>query len=217
MTMRRLLVNSHVSSTRARDRLLDSLARNPDWERFEVLVVVGGAVSNQTQTVGNVTWIEVTHNSIDWTALIEMIGRQPPDDEYMYVHDTCEVGPDFFDRAWRAPLIGMTARIRRRTHKSMNMGLYKQRWIDDHATLLRSFRNDGGDLQACKERCIRSEDVLFDMDPANTVIGSGIAEIERARDVYGNGVPRITETYPDVSLRKFKANWTMRPRYCLLN
>ena len=221
--MRSLVINSHVDSTTALARLMDSLQAATGFDRTHIKIVVGGCTDATDEhsiysvstdaTRPNIEWIRTRRDSIDFTALlacIDLFGHRPAD-EYFYIHDTCVVDVSFFKRIGDISLAqGQMSRSIGRLHMSMNMGIYTQSWLTTFQSQTELFRNTDGCRAQFKRRCIDMEDWFFRNDPTNTVIGAGLTEVLPPTDVYGRGVMRRGEVYRDVGLTKWKANWCLR-------
>jgi hypothetical protein len=222
-----ILINSHRDSMVARDRLLTDLqASLPPETPCPIIIVAGGYTDQEdpyeVHVDESVTWIRARENAIDFTALLAVIDLYAHDTEtinvtYMYLHDTSSVTPAFLRIVTAIDMTGSNT-MRLNPVTSMNMGLYRQSFLNTVASRIDHLRSTG-DARKDKKRCIEQEDWFFKQDPTCRVIGRGLTAVLPARDVYGTGVMRISEVYGDVGVTKYKANWHVRPdgRYELRN
>ena len=158
---------------------------------------------------GNVTVIRCNHNSIDFTGLIALleIFHGNKDDQYLYLHDTCRVGDDFFKKLRNIDLDGVSS-IKLRIRDSMNMGIYSQSLINRFKDFLLSKKNRD------KERCMffksinYAEDHIFEQDPQNRILDNYHGHsFTGPCDYYSTGTMRRVEHFPNLDLYKIKANW----------
>lgn len=214
--MRRLLINSHAQSEIPRSTLLKTLQVCTPERDLPVVVVIGGS-TERDRHVDGVQEIHVPYNAIDFTALIALGERSDYDeaDEFFYVHDTCVVRPDFIKNVLNIQPLDEHTMSRRVSYPSCNMGLYRYSLIKQHASRLAVYRQPRN-LQELKAICVRDEDLLFKLDPGNTMTGRGITAISQPTDFYGTGTMRRIEEYGDLGLCKIKANWYVKKTWALL-
>jgi hypothetical protein len=184
------------------------------------MVVIGGVDDRSPieppRSDMDIEYVCVPYNAIDFTALIAVSERPYDDhDEFMYVHDTCVVNPGFVHKIndMRLEDNQMSCRL---SAPSCNMGLYKYSLIRRHADRLATYRDVHRSLQELKAVCVRDEDLLFHLDPTNTMHGRGITHVSEPTDYYGTGTMRRVEEYTDLDLCKIKANWQVKRVYALL-
>lgn len=209
--MLKIVINSHIQSTLALDRLLNDLnACHPTQIPIDIVVVVGGYREQSTPYIetrkDNITWIHAQDNAIDFTGLLAVIDlfSQNTENVYMYLHDTCSVSKSFLHTIAAIDMKGSnTMRINSRV--SMNMGLYRQSYLNTISDI-EDLRGTGDTLYD-KARGVYLEDWFFKRDPTCRTIGRGLTKVLPQSDVYGTGVLRITEIYSDIGLMKYKANW----------
>lgn len=156
---------------------------------------------------------EVEHNSIDFTGLISVLDLNIVADAWFLLHDTVVVGPNFFRKATEnrpnCDTIALT-----NDGPSMNMGYYSWNYLQLNKHQIMSFKNtdytsDG--LQTLKTKLIHQEDLF--LQSRICYFNSSRRITNGPLDYYGNGVPRITEYYPDIDVTKIKANWAIKPTY----
>lgn len=210
--MHAVVINSHAANAAALERLLESMRLCPEYDRADVVAVVGGHSDYEIAVQGSVTLVKAPHNSIDFTALIAMLDvpeLQRP--SFAYVHDTCEVGPRFLELLAAVPVPAGTASF---PFPSMNMGVYSWAAIERARDALLAEKNPDLSPEAAarfKRRGVESEDLVFLAEQAagrhDFSLGDADPARETVTDVYGTGVPRRTRYFPALDLYKSQANW----------
>lgn len=205
-----ICISSHISFYQTTlPRLLGSLEKG-GIEREDVFVTVGGVPDPRSETgygEGRTDFFchridFVTHNSFDFTALINVVESGTQRDYWLLLHDTCEAGPLFRERLSagmpedRPPTVCLQKRL-----PSANIGLYARGYLAAMADLLPHLKDRG------KSFYMFTEDVLFidrrrhyfqDTEASETIKGY--------EDVYGTGTQREVLYYEALDLYKFKAN-----------
>jgi len=207
----KIVINSHINSNIAIEHLLESMKMYEGFNDFEIIIITGGYYDNKNYEVskdGNITYIKCNHNSIDFTGLITLLELYSDniDEYYMYIHDTCKIGSNFYNKIKSINLTNVSS-IKINKGYSMNIGIYSQKLINNFKDFLLSKRNTD------KDKCIdfkvnNNEDYIFNNDPNNYVLdnfqeGNYIGPI----DYYNTGTMRIILYYPNIDLYKMKANW----------
>lgn len=214
-----VVINSTLANAHARRILLDSLQRDGDNDTKEIIVVVGGcAASDVILHPGARSHMEVrvTHNSIDFTGLIALyeLGDGALPDRFLYIHDTCRAGPRFWDCARHALEHYSLATL---TGPSMNMGVYSREYVQAvGAEMVATLKNDAPDrVQEYKRLGVDMEDFVFKRFPTAVERLPGRIVVHPPRDVYGNGIPRLTTHCTALDLDKYQANWHPKEVYTL--
>jgi hypothetical protein len=206
----KIVVNSHTKSSIALQHLLESLKENDDTN-YDIIVIVGGYYDLDDYEIikgENITYIHANHNSIDFTGLITLLELYSDIDEhYIYLHDTCKVGNNFYNKLKSIDLTNVSS-IKINKRFSMNIGIYSQRIINEFNDFLLSKKNRN------ENECMRyksvdyAEDHIFKHDANNTVLdGYDGWNYTGPTDYYNTGTMRIVEYYPNLDLYKIKANW----------
>ena len=210
----KIVINSHRNGFRALRHLLTNMKSLPEFPEHDVIVVVGGYYDHAGYEVenwwgDNVTVVRCNHNSIDFTgliALLELFGANAQD-RYLYLHDTCRFGVNFYKKLRAISLEGVSSiKIKRRD--SMNMGIYSQGLINGFEDFLLSKKNRDEKLCMFFKSVDYREDHLFENDPQNILLDNYEGhEFTGPCDYYGTGTMRIVEYFPSLDLYKIKANW----------
>jgi len=223
-----IVITSYAGNgSQALDRLLESIRACPDASCFKVIVVVGGHDAYDVRSEENIVWVHAPHNSIDFTGLIALVELEDDErlhsDWYFYVHETCQVGPTFFEKIHNLLSNQIAKNIAVSTvsfpFPSMNIGWYRRDYVLSSRHKLLDMKNlsmSREEAHRFKALNVRCEDMLFKsnskkchafVDPDKVV--------SEATDVYGTGVPRITELYRSIDMIKYKANWTRRTEFVI--
>lgn len=168
----------------------------------------------QTHTTPNI--YKVNHNSFDLTALISVVDLGLKADYWFLLHDTMKAGENFYTKLKSFPIDPSSNTIQLKSgNSSMNVGLYKQSYLDEIKPQLISseYKNtDYGNpesLQRYKQKAVHKEDVFL---RSNKYMSSFIVK-HNSIDYYFNNIPRKVIHYPDIDLYKIKANWANKSTY----
>lgn len=221
----KILVNSHKNNTIALKCLLDSMKQSTGFEKYEIMVCIGGYYSDPwyTHTVDeeykNITYIHCNHNSVDFTALITVIEYMNTSDYYLYIHDTCVVGVNFFNILDTLDLTNVST-LRVNDLLSMNIGVYSSRIIHTFRRFLLSQKNTNEALvqQFKLNAGVKKEDYIFNRDGNCKLLNNqGKTSVTGPVDYYKTGILRIVEYYAGLDMYKTKANWHRKRHYELNN
>ena len=100
----KIVINSHDKSDVALNHLLESMKSCEEYNEYEIIIVIGGYYSNtncyEMSRNENITYIKCNFNNLDLTGLttlMELYGGDV-DEYYVYLHDTCKVGNNFYKK-----------------------------------------------------------------------------------------------------------------------
>ena len=209
----KIVINSHIRSDIARNHLLESLRQYKEYIGYEFIIVIGGYYDIPNYDISvedNITYIKANHNSIDFTGLITLAELYSNDihEYYLYLHDTCKVGPQFFEKLSKIQIDNISS-IHLTRYPSMNLGIYSQKLINlnkDILSQLKCIKNE--DIPRFKNKGLEEEDILFKNDPNTKTFDDHCNRIiTDPSDYYNTGTMRIVEYYSNLDLYKIKANW----------
>lgn len=209
----KIVINSHIRSDIARNHLLESLRQYNEFINCKYIIVIGGYYNIPNYDISvedNITYIKANHNSIDLTGLIALAELYSNDinEYYLYLHDTCKVGPQFFEKLSKIQLDNISS-IHLTNYPSMNLGIYSQKLINlnkDILTQRKCIKDE--DRSLFKSKAIEEEDMIFKNDPnTKTLDGDCNRVITGPTDYYKTGTMRVVEYYSNLDLYKIKANW----------
>lgn len=169
----------------------------------DIIIYIGGSDYNYTKIEHNITYNYITHNSFDYTALIELSETPIPCDYYFYLHDTCEVESYFKEELLKninyidknIDSIYLT-----KQHIGIcNIGLYK-------SDILYKFKNELKKLINCtKIKAVDYEGFIFKSTNSTHFLNDNVEWCNF--DTVYNGVMRKIENYKHIGVKKYKANW----------
>jgi len=209
----KIVINSHIKSSIALNHLLESLNKY-GINTFPIIVFIGGFYHLENYKIDvkeNITYIYCNYNSIDLTAFIGLfeLYNKNEDEYYMYLHDTCKIGPEFYNKLKLIDLTNVTS-IKINKNFSMCIGIYSQKIINKNKDYLLQYKNkDDNNLLNFKINNLRNiEDYIFNNDDNNKILDNYDGwNYTGPTDYYGNGTMRIVEYYPNIDLYKIKANY----------
>lgn len=213
-TMSRFIViNSHINSAIALNHLLHSLKEKEEFTSHKFIIAIGGYYELEQPDIvdeGNIKYIKCNHNSIDFTGLITIMEmyESDVDNMYLYLHDTCKVGNQFFSKLKSIEQMTIISSMKIKHSRSMNIGIYSQKLINSFKPFLLSMKNMSKEREIEFKTRWNSEDHIFNNDPYNFVLNNyNEHQFTGPMDYYGTGTQRIVEYYPNLDLYKIKANY----------
>jgi len=207
----RIVINSHIKGYRAFSHLLESMKLYEGFKDFQIIVIIGGYYDIPKYEISNddnVMYIKCNHNSIDFTGLITLaeLNYANIDDYFFYMHDTCRIGPEFYNKLREINITNITT-MRIHKNSSMNMGIYSQKIINRFKEFLMDNKNnEESRCMEYKSKGIGNEDFIFLNDPTTFTIGDWNDWIHsEPMDYYQTGTMRIVEYHPFLDMYKIKA------------
>ena len=183
----------------------------------DIYFFVGGYDSiTQSITDEGVNLIQVNQNSIDYTGLIGVLDLDIVSDYWVLLHDTCYVGPNFYNHIMSynynyTPAVGLIFE-----ECCMNIGAYSWEYLQKIKSNLLEYRNTDfseESIQKWKTIGIVDEDkFLSEYNVENHYCVSSRIHSGPV-DIYNTGTPRLVEYFPGIDLYKLKANWYRREIY----
>lgn len=217
----KIVINSHINGNVALNHLLESMKIYKEYQDYEIIIIIGGYYDNPDYEIvknENITYIKCNHNSIDFTGLITLneLYRDNINDYYLYLHDTCKVGENFFKIIQSIDLTNVSSIRIIRSH-SMNIGIYSQKLINTFTEFLSNQKNTNiNECATFKKRGVYNEDYIFINDNNNIVLNNyNGGNYTGPLDYYNTGTMRIIEYYPNLDIYKMKANWRESATYTL--
>ena len=209
-------------STHTIPPILRSLKRS-GFKSSEILVKNGGH-DKRGKKLFNKNHRKLPFDSIDYTALIELGGRNYRAEHYFVIHDTVKVGKNFKEILWSVDPHSWDV-IALRSKPSMNIGLYSAEYLRQKNHLLIGLKNSDYSLvnmEAVKSWGVTNED-YFGWGQSDVAITSyadllscpqnGDPIIVDECDYYANGVIRRIEYYEFLDFFKIKSNWVIKDKY----
>jgi hypothetical protein len=206
----KIVINSFINNNIAVLHLLENLQKCDEYLEYDIIIVIGGYYCLENYEISiekNITYIKCNHNSIDYTGLITLMELYSNIDEYyLYLHDTCNVGKNFYKKLKLINLTNVSS-IRINRPVSMNIGIYSTNIINKFKYFLLSKKNMNSD-NSFFFKCNGQEDYIFNNDNNNIVLDNYEGHIYTGpTDYYNTGTMRIVEYYPNLDIYKIKANY----------
>ncbi len=238
------LINSNIKNKKiVLPKLINSFILNKIPPE-KILIVFGGCDHIFFKKETHYSILGVTHNSIDFTALIAVIEHVYSlidndfllPDYWFYLHDTCMLGTNFFaylnnfletmDYNFQYNTLPLTY------YKSMNIGLYKYTFLLNHKNRILKLRSSNypplDQIQHLKKIGVYYEDFIFYLDNNKcdfneknfklsfTNTSNEDRVVLRPQIIYENSnILRITEYFKSLDFYKYKANWELKEHYTL--
>ena len=182
----------------------------------DIYFIVGGydKVSKYLNEDG-INFIKVNQNSIDYTGLIAVVDLELQSDYWVLLHDTCYVGPGFYNTIKtynydNAPAVALSFDL------SMNIGAYSYNYLQQIKEELLTYRNTDFSIESIqhyKQKGVSDEDKFLSMYREQYHYCNTTREGSGPVDIYGTGVLRMIEYFPGIDLYKVKANWHGKSTY----
>ena len=190
----------------------------------EILIVNGGQDDWQVDHWGDVPMICTPQNSFEYTPLIEIVEHRLDSPFWFLLHDTCIAGPAFKELVYEPPK-GFEKVAMKHT-PSMSIGLYSMPYLMHHKDRLMAIKNMDSSpraLQGWKQWGVPNEDyMLWKLQDVPTGLyhpdkhGPDEWNYQGHADVYGTGMERRIEYFPQLDLSKAKSNWQgVQPTLCI--
>lgn len=190
----KFIISSYISSYKnTLPKLIDSLNRNNIPENNIISVVGGCEYKNRENNI-----IFTNHNSFDHTGIIEIIESNLNSKYWFALHDTCEVGPNFYQYLTKykitKPYIALTEMA------WMNMGIFSDQYIKNNKDYILSLKN------CSKIRAILSERVYSRLDDYSWFgLQKDYQRIRDCKSIYNDEKKRDVLYFPFLDLYKFQS------------
>jgi hypothetical protein len=185
----------------------------------DIYFFIGGYEENKLiENEDKINLFIVNHNSIDFTGLISLIELNIKSDYWFLLHDTTYVGPRFYNFVStfnynKCDVVKLNSGV------SMNIGSYKQSYIDSIKEDILKFKNNDYSIESIqnhKKLAVTTEDIFFRTNN-QLIYNKTPRRVEGPINFYGKNEDslRIIEHYDDIDLHKIKANWFNKVNYSL--
>lgn len=198
-TNTKFIISSHILSyATTLPKLLKSLHRNKIKEE-NIIVVIGG--SEQDHNENNLYF--VSHNSFDHTALITIIENNFKSDFWFVIHDTCEMGPEFYNLLKQYKIKHHYTALTEMAW--MNIGLFSNTFIKNNKNYILSLKN------CSKERAILSERVYSRLDDYGWFgLQKNHQRIRECKNIYNDDKKRDVLYFPFLDFYKYQSYEALR-------
>lgn len=186
------------------DRLLDSLIAS-GVPSESILVVSGGWGVASNCVKNGINYHRVTHNSFDYTGLIDVLETDNHSDYWFLLHDTCEVGSLFYDHLLLFPKSGYE-HVCIDNKGYTNIGLYSWDFLQKSKEYILRLKDCN------KQRAMSSEQFLY-KNGISANFG-GQLWLMGLGNIYGTDVYRHILYYSGLEVYKYQLNINHHSNKC---
>ena len=180
----------------------------------DIYIFNSGFEKRKDFKIGKSTYVELEHNSFEYSPLIDIVENKIESEYWFLMHDTCKVGKNLYKLLIEKSNIFVNPlKIALKNKPSMSIGLYSYEYLLIHSIKIISLKNkdyslDG--LQKQKQWGIDAEDYILWMTEGQTenYTPKNNFETINCDNWYGEKTHRIVEYYCELDLYKAKSNWT---------
>lgn len=189
-------INSNINqSKKILNKLTFSLLKN-NIPASNIFVFIGGSDENKKETIDGITYHYVDHNSFDHTALVSIIEEDYESDFWMILHDTCEVGKNFYNNLLNHNKSNFSAVLE---DGWLNMGLFSKKFLEDNKNYILYLKNCN------KMRAILSEQIYSRFGDRSYINSRARTQLKGKTDVYNDGIERLIIYFADLDLYKYQS------------
>jgi hypothetical protein len=186
---------------------------NAGIEKSDIYIFEGGHKVRSVNNYEGINYIKTNHNSIDFTALIDIVENEINFDYWFMMHDTCSVGLNFKNLLYANDIFNYQ-KIALRNKPSMNIGIYNYSYLKKHKDFILTYKNENDSIEsliAMKNKQIIEEDSLLWMtvDSPTGICNMHLPDVQiiGVENFYQTETPRIIEYHARLDLYKYKSNW----------
>jgi len=190
--------------------VLESLL-NCGIEKTQIFVFNTGFSEEKTEKIDDITYYYLTHNSYEYSPLIEIVEKELVSDYWFLIHDTCKVGPSFKDLLYKIPE-NKPVKLSLKNSPAMSIGSYNYNYLISIKQKLLSIKNNdysNESLIKWKKWGVPNEDFILWKTYPDPIIYNNNKNwsILSYENWYGTNTVRRTEYYPSLDIYKNKSNW----------
>lgn len=190
--------------------VLQSLQEN-GIDKSQIFVFNAGFTEEKTETIDGIVHYYLTHNSYEYSPLIEIVEKGLFSDYWFLIHDTCKVGPKFKELLYNIPE-SKPEKLCLKDSPAMSIGSYRYDYLLSVKDKLLSIKNTDYSEQSLmrwKTWGVPNEDfILWKTSPTPLIYNNNKNwNVVRQENWYGTNTIRRTEYYPSLDIYKNKSNW----------
>jgi hypothetical protein len=164
-----------------------------------ILIYIGGSETDFETTYDGIYCKFVTHNSFDYTGIIEFVNN-PNDCDYVFLlHDTCEVDTDFKNKVENFDINKDIVYVTNLHVGQCNFAMIRYNLVINNKHYFNTLKNCN------KEMAIQHEGHLIRMTLNKTCYPNEDTIFSYETPYFGN--TRQVEYFKHIGLKKYKANW----------
>lgn len=180
-------------------------------EKSQIYIFNAGFTEDKREEIDGITHYYLSHNSYEYSALIEIVEKQLISEYWFLIHDTCKVGPKFKELLYNIP-DSKPEKLALKDSPAMSIGTYRYDYLLSLSDKLISIKNTDyseGALQRWKRWGVPNEDfILWKSTPQPLIYNNNKNwNIVAYENWYGTNTTRRTEYYPSLDIYKNKSNW----------
>lgn len=177
----------------------------------DINVFNSGFDKSDLQIIDGIKHYYLSHNSYEYSPLIEIVERGLESDYWFLIHDTCKVGNNFKELLFNIP-DSRPEKIALKSKPAMSIGSYRYDYLLSIKDKLLSIKNTDyskESLMKWKLWGVPNEDFILWMTEPKPIIYNNKNEwsITEYENWYGTNTTRRTEYYPSLDIYKNKSNW----------
>ena len=158
-----------------------------------------------------VHYYQLTHNSFEYSPLIEIVEKELVSDYWFLIHDTCKVGPMFKELLYNIPETN-PVKLALKASPAMSMGTYEYTYLLEIKDKIISIKNSDysqSSMLHWKLWGVPNEDyIMWKTNPTPIIYNDNDNwSIIDYNNWYNTNTQRRTEYYPSLDLYKNKSNW----------
>jgi hypothetical protein len=177
----------------------------------DINVFNAGFDKDDFQIIDGINHYYLSHNSYEYSPLIEIVDRGLESEYWFLIHDTCKVGNNFKNLLFNIPE-NKPEKIALKSKPAMSIGSYRYDYLLSIKDKLISIKNtdfSNESLMKWKLWGVPNEDyILWMTEPKPTIYNNknewSITDYE---NWYGTSTNRRTEYYSSLDIYKNKSNW----------
>jgi hypothetical protein len=189
--------------------IIPSLLQN-GIPKDEIFVFIAGCSEYSEKIVDGIVQYELTHNSYEYSPLIEICEREHESEYWFLIHDTCKVGKNFKRLLYNIPP-DRPSKIALGNSPVMSIGAYRFDYLLSVKERLYEIKNTDYSIESMrrwKDWGAPNEDyILWKTAPPPAVYGNHGMEILDHENWYGTNTIRRTEYFHSLDIYKNKSNW----------
>jgi hypothetical protein len=179
-------------------------------EKNDIFVFNAGFDTDDIKNIDGIVHHYLSHNSYEYSPLIEICEKEIRSEYWFLLHDTCKVGPDFKTKLYNIP-VDKPCKIALKTFPSMSIGLYSYEYLLSIKNKLYEIKNTDYSYESMKKWKlwgVPNEDyILWKTEPQPLLYGTTEWNVVDYDNWYNTSLVRRTEYYPSLDLYKNKSNW----------
>lgn len=159
----------------------------------------------QIENKEGINYYHVPYNSMDFNTLISILELNLYAERWFVLQDTSTIDSTFLQKILNHPHNYPTTALCKYA-LSMNIGSYSWEYLQQYKKEIFDLKNQG-DLTKYKSLLVQREDCFFNEFKLVSYYTDKLPTISEPKDIYGNGIYRVTQCYEDIGFCKTKANW----------